>query len=174
MRQPDGMDCDGEDGRFEQLLTEEVQLLQQLSNKDTPVGVTVSLEQLLQPDSSTIALSTDPMAYLTYITCQPPSEATLSMDGQALAAVYKRDVPALGMQLHQLAIATLRERPGLIKQMADIWTTYVLLPSAVEGQTTGNTRCSCCRFLLLDVLSCQHTCLARGVDAWHGHWLLPA
>jgi hypothetical protein len=121
--QPDGMACDGDGGRFEQLLTQEVQLLQQLSNKEAPLGAPVPLKQLLRPDSSTIAPSTDPMAYLTYIACQSPSQTTLSMDGQALATIYMRDVPALGMKLHQLATATPNQVPGLIKQVADIWET---------------------------------------------------
>jgi hypothetical protein len=121
IQQPDGMGCDAGEGRFVQLLATEMQLLQQLSDNGGRLGAHVSLEQLLQPDSSTIAPSTDPMAYLTYLACQAPSEQRLVMNGRDLASVYQRTAQAVAMKLHQLAIATPSQRTGLLKQMADVW-----------------------------------------------------
>lgn len=86
---PDDMTCEVHGGRFEQLLAEDVQLLHQLSSKEGTLGPGPSLEQLLQPDISTIAPCTNPMAYFLGLARQPPSDQTLSMDGHALARQWR-------------------------------------------------------------------------------------
>jgi hypothetical protein len=83
----------------------------------------VTLEQLLQPDSSTVSPCTDPMRYFTYIACQTPSEASLELNGQALAAVCMRNAQVAAMKLHQLATATPSQRSEIVQQMAASWKT---------------------------------------------------
>jgi hypothetical protein len=123
MQQPEDMAFEAARGRLEQLLEKETQLLQQLSSTDGRLGCHVSLEQLLQPDSSTIAPSTDPMKYHKDWPCQAPSEATMLMDAHALAAVYKHTVQSASFWLHQLDTAAPRVREESTKKMTDIWIT---------------------------------------------------
>jgi hypothetical protein len=122
IQQPGDIAFNADAGRFEQLLATEMQLLQQLTSKGGPLGDQVSLEQLLQPDSSTIAPCTDPMAYLQHFVAQTPSEQTLSMDAQAVAALMQHTTQAVSIKLHQLDTVPW-ERAGLLKQMADAWET---------------------------------------------------
>jgi hypothetical protein len=121
VQQPGDMAFEAAGGRYEQLMAKEMQLLQQLASTEAPLDAHVSLEQLLQPDSSTITPCTQPMAYQKLWACQTPSEATLSMDGQALAAMYKCIAHSASMKLHLLKTAPPGERPGMIRQLADIW-----------------------------------------------------
>jgi hypothetical protein len=121
IQQPDDMACEVHGGRFEQLLAEEVQLLQQLSSKEGTLGPGPSLEQLLQPDSSTIAPCTNPMAYFMGLARQSPSDQTLSMDGHALAAVAQLTAQSLSMKLHQLDTASPYARQGILQSIADTW-----------------------------------------------------
>lgn len=118
---PDDMTC--EVHRFEQLLAEEVQLLHQLSSKEGTLGPGPSLEQLLQPDTSTIAPCTNPMAFFMGLARQAPSDQTLSMDGHALAAVAQLTAQSLSMKLHQLDTASPYARQGILQSMADTWGT---------------------------------------------------
>jgi hypothetical protein len=108
---------------LEQLLAVEVQLLQQLTSKGGSLGSHMSLEQLLQPDSSTIAPCTDPMAYLQHFVGQTPTEQQLSMDAAGLGAVMQRTVQAVSIKLHQLESVAPWDRAGILKQMADSWET---------------------------------------------------
>jgi hypothetical protein len=116
-QQPENLTCEAAVGRFEQLLSKEQQLLQQLDSKDGPLGSHVTLEQLLQPDSSTIAPCTDPVAYLKYWACQTPPEETLLMDGPALAALYRSTAQSASIWLHQLS----SERTESTQQMTELW-----------------------------------------------------
>jgi hypothetical protein len=121
IQQPDSMACDADGGRLEQLLVTEVQLLQQLSTKEGPLVTNAVLEQLLQPDSSTIAPCTDPMAFLRYLAGQAQSQQRLLLDGQGFAAVCLRTSQAVGMKLHQLAAATPSQRHEIERLMAEAW-----------------------------------------------------
>jgi hypothetical protein len=119
-QQPTDMASDAHGGRFEQLLAEEVQLLQQLSTEGT-LGHNPSLEQLLQPDSNTIAPCTNPMVNVMRCAGQAPSDQTLSMDGPALAAKYQRTVQVASILLHQLNMAPPSQQQGLRQRLADTW-----------------------------------------------------
>jgi hypothetical protein len=122
IQEPDCMACDADGSRLEQLLVTEVQLLRQLSTKEDSLGTHASLDQLLQPDSSTIAPCTDPMAYLRYLASHSqPQQQQLSRDGQGHAAGCRRAAQAVGLKLHQLATATPSQRRDIEQQMADIW-----------------------------------------------------
>jgi hypothetical protein len=123
MQQPGGTPHDAEAAKFEQLLVTEIQLLQQLTSKGGPLGDQTLLEQLLQPDSSTIAPCTDPMAYLQHFVGQTPTEQTLSMDGQAVAALMQHTTQTVSIKLHQLNTVPPWERAGVLKQIADAWET---------------------------------------------------
>lgn len=123
IQQPDGLVTDAGADRFEQLLAVEVQLLQQLTSKGGSLGSHMSLEQLLQPDSSTIAPCTDPMAYLQHFVSQTPTDRNTSMDAAGLAALMQRTVQAVSIKLHQLESVAPWERAGILKQMADSWET---------------------------------------------------
>jgi hypothetical protein len=113
-----------EAGKFEQLIETEVQLLQQLTSTGDPSGDQMpTLEQLLQPASSTIAPCTDPMAYLQHHVGQRASEEILSMDAQAMAALMQRTTEAVSIRLHQLDAVPPWERGGLLQHMADAWET---------------------------------------------------
>jgi hypothetical protein len=100
-----------------------VQLLQQLTTKGGSLGSHVSLEQLLQPDSDTIAPCTDPMAYLQHFVGQTPTEQDRTMDAAALAGVMQRTAQAVSIKLHQLESVAPWERAGVLKQIADAWET---------------------------------------------------
>jgi hypothetical protein len=115
------MASDAHGGRFEQLLAEEVQLLQQLSSTGGTLGLNPSLEQLLQPDSNTIAPCTNPMVILMRFAGQAPSDQTLAMDGPALAAEKQHTVQAASFLLHQLDMAPPSQQQGLRQRLADTW-----------------------------------------------------
>lgn len=120
-QQPNDMASDAHGGRFEQLVGEEVQLLQQLSSTEGTLGPNPSLEQLLQPDSNTIAPCTNPMVNVMRCASQAPSDQTLCMDGPALAAEYQRTVQAASILLHQLNMAPPSQQQGLRQRLADTW-----------------------------------------------------
>jgi hypothetical protein len=120
-QQPEDSAYKASGGRSEQLLAKEQQLLQQLDCKDGPLVTQASLEQLLQPDSSTIAPCTDPVAYLKDWACQTLSNETLSMDGPTLASLYRSIAQSASMWLHKLSTAAPCERTESAKQMTELW-----------------------------------------------------
>jgi hypothetical protein len=119
-QQPHAMACDADAGRFEQLVAAEAALLQQLTSKE---GSRVSLEQLLEPDSSTIAPCTDPMAYLLHLARQKPSEQMRSMDAASLTSVTQTTSQVVSIKLHQLGAADPCDHPHIVAQMGDAWLT---------------------------------------------------
>jgi hypothetical protein len=121
IQQPEGMAFEATAGRFEQLLAKEMQLLQELNSKEGSLGSHESLEQLLQPDSRTIAASTNPMTYIRRFACQGPTEATLAMDAQGLAALYKSTAHAASIWLHQLDTTAPGKLSDSAEQMTATW-----------------------------------------------------
>jgi hypothetical protein len=92
-----------------------------------------SLEQLLQPDSSTIAPTTDPLALLRHF--MPPTAQLQPEDATAVghAGLFKHTAMTLAIKLQQLQALPTGQRQPLLQDISTIWHRLVL----VEVQAGG-------------------------------------